>query len=102
MKKKKKPSQPRKGDEEGGNPFDRYSDEELVQALNREYEREETIRRRSVFICGLGNELLNRGIDCSCIIRGSLLHLGDPVKLLGNKLVLWPYKPSDTLGSGPN
>jgi len=73
--------------------FRTFTNEELVEAFNREVRNEGWVRARAEYLYYLGTALQMRGMDCSAIIHNNRMNLSHPVILMNNRIILLPDDP---------
>jgi hypothetical protein len=64
------------------------TNQELVEAYNREVGKENWVNGRADYLFHLQRELLGREVDCSAVIIGRTLSMQHRVTLVDNRLVV--------------
>lgn len=64
------------------------TDQELVQAYNREVGKDNWVNGRADYLFYLHKELVVREMDCSAVMNGRTLSMLKRVTLIDNKLVV--------------
>lgn len=64
------------------------TDQELVQAFNREVGKENWVNGRADYLYHLHKELVFREFDCSAVMNGHTMSMQHRVTLVDNKFVI--------------
>ena len=64
------------------------TDQELVQAYNREVGKDNWVNGRADYLFHLHKELVGREFDCSAVMSGRTMSMTSRVTLIDNKLVV--------------
>jgi len=68
--------------------FQACSDQELVEAFNREVGKENWANARADYLFHLHRALVSRNMDCSSVMNGRTMNLQYKARLVENKLVV--------------